>query len=233
MHPAARISQENLSESIKFYHICAHSDVKSVARDEFLGAAHLWKSRPSGRNSKPHKGLNSSTSAGHNGMMATVVQLIKRLTLRPDVTDVPGVTLRHFAGLDDVEPWLRLRELAFARQQVGVRRWTLEDFRDEMLDKPWWSNERMWLAETMSPAGNRLLIGSVTWADRATATETRAAVHWLAVAPAWRRRNVGRLLMSALEASCWDAGHHQIWLETHTAWRAAAEFYERLGYSPT
>ena len=144
-----------------------------------------------------------------------------------------GVQLRHFAGPDDIAPWLRLREAAFARQRLGVRQWTEEEFRAELLDKPWWSNERMWLAEgtALDPAQQRL-IGSVTWADRATTHEVRPAIHWLAVLPSYRRQGVGQLLMAALERSCWDAGYRQIWLETHVAWSAAGEFYQRLGYEP-
>jgi GNAT superfamily N-acetyltransferase len=178
------------------------------------------------------KGLKYTGRVGHNGNMATVLQLSKRLTVRPEVVPQHNVRLRHFEGPEDIEPWLRLREVAFARQPVGVRQWTNEDFRSEFLDKPWWSDQRMWLAQSTTPAGSRSLIGSVTWADRAAATETRPAVHWLAVHPVWRRRGIGRLLMSALEASCWDEGYRQIWLETHAAWLAAAEFYGRLGYEP-
>lgn len=166
----------------------------------------------------------------HNGNMATVLQLSKRLTARPVVAPVAGVTLRHFEGPDDIAPWLRLREAAFARLSVGVRQWTEEDFRSELLEKPWWSSGRMWLAGTTTPAGTSALVGSITWADRATAAETRPAVHWLAVHPGWRRRGIGRLLMSALEASCWDAGYRRVWLETHSAWQAASGFYRRLGY---
>ena len=164
--------------------------------------------------------------------MATVLQLSKVLTSPPVSPTIPGVQLRHFAGPDDIAPWLRLRESAFARQRVGVRQWTAEDFRAELLDKPWWSNERMWLAESPSLTGEPALIGSVTWADRANPSEVRPAIHWLAVLPAWRRQGVGHLLMSALEASCWEAGYRQIWLETHAAWSAAGEFYQRLGYEP-
>lgn len=164
--------------------------------------------------------------------MATVVQLSKVLDRRPEPVVLPGLRLRHYGGADDVLPWLRLREAAFARQRLGVRQWTPEEFRAELLDKPWWSNERMWLAEAVAAGGLPQLVGTITWADRATASEVRPAIHWLAVAPAWRRRGVGRLLLSALEASCWDAGFRQIWLETHIAWNAAGDFYRRQGYQP-
>lgn len=161
-----------------------------------------------------------------------VIQLTKRLTLRPALPEVAGIALRHFAGPDDFEPWLKLREAAFARLRVGVRQWSVEDFRSELLDKPWWANERMWLAETAGQAGAEL-VGAVTWADRSSSAEAvRPAVHWLAVHPVYRGRGVGRLLMSALETACWDADYRQIWLETHSAWTAAAEFYRRLGYEP-
>ena len=164
--------------------------------------------------------------------MTIVLQLSKILKSPPERVDLPGIQLRHFAGPEDIAPWLRLREAAFARQRVGVRQWTAEDFAAELLNKPWWSHERMWLAESTSLTGEPKLVGSVTWADRASQSEIRPAIHWLAVLPSWRQQGVGRLLMSALESSCWEAGYRQIWLETHAAWTAAGEFYKRLGYEP-
>jgi len=164
--------------------------------------------------------------------MSNVLQLSKVLTVRTELPEVPGVRLRHFAGDADIEAWLRLRDAAFARQRVGVRQWTPDDFRAELQAKPWWSHQRMWLAEALESGGAPTLVGTVTWADRSNATEVRPAIHWLAVSPAWRRRGVGRLLLAALEASCWDAGYRQIWLETHAAWTAAGEFYQRYGYLP-
>jgi GNAT superfamily N-acetyltransferase len=147
------------------------------------------------------------------------------------VPEVAEVALRHYVGTEDIDPWLKLRSAAFARQRLGIRQWTVEDFRAELLDKAWWTNQRMWLAE-MAGADGPVLVGSVTWADRATPDVVRPAVHWLAVHPALRGRGVGRMLMSALEAGCWDAGYRQVWLETHTAWTAAAAFYRRLDYAP-
>ncbi len=43
---------------------------------------------------------------------------------------------------------------------------------------------------------------------------------------------MGRLLMVHLERAAWDAGYREVFLETHAAWQAAANFYEALGYRP-
>jgi GNAT superfamily N-acetyltransferase len=67
---------------------------------------------------------------------------------------------------------------------------------------------------------------------RGTGTTERPALHWLAVHPQWRRRGVGRRLVATLERAAWDAGYREIVAETHADWRAAAAFYERLGYRP-
>jgi GNAT superfamily N-acetyltransferase len=55
-------------------------------------------------------------------------------------------------------------------------------------------------------------------------------VHWLAVLPGWRRRGVGRYLMSVLEARAWELGYREVWLETHAAWAEAVRLYQALGY---
>ena len=78
-------------------------------------------------------------------------------------------------------------------------------------------------------ADQPLPVGTVALAAQ-TAASTLAAVHWLAVLPAWRRRGVARQLMAALEERAWELGHREIFLETHAGWTAAQGFYESLGY---
>jgi mycothiol synthase len=162
--------------------------------------------------------------------MAIVLQYVHELQARPDSMTVPGVDIRNYRGGDDIEPWLALRERAFARQSVGVRTWDRHDFQREFLDRWWWRPERMWFAEAAQPSGESLVVGTVTLAMRGPSEKAVPAVHWLAVHPAWRGRGVGRLLMSALESAAWDAGYRTVLLETHAAWTAAARFYEALGY---
>lgn len=101
----------------------------------------------------------------------------------------------------------------------------------------------MWLAETLghsvpgtdSTPNQRQLIGAVTLSLRGTPDQSQAArpaVHWLVVHPRWRRRGIGKLLMMHLEAAAWNAGHREIFLETHAAWEDAVQFYQTLGYRP-
>ena len=100
------------------------------------------------------------------------------------------------------------------------------------LKKTWWRPEAMWFAETDSPSLTASAVGTVTLARRGDTPEARPAVHWLAVLPSWRRRGVGRLLITSLEAAVWETGQRQVWLETHAQWGEAAQLYESLGYGP-
>lgn len=161
--------------------------------------------------------------------MTPVLHLRRRLDRRPVVTPAPDVGVRHFTAPDDVPDWLTLRARATAGLSPPVRPWTPDDFQAEMLTKPWWRDNRTWLAIAGEP---RSPVGAVTLAERAGALGTAPIVHWLLVDPAWRRRGVGRLLMSYLEQAAWDAGWREIQLETHTGWAAAVAFYRALGYVP-
>ncbi len=164
-----------------------------------------------------------------NEPMAHVLQLTKILREPPSPSAAHGIAIRNFEGAHDITDWLGLRSRAFAREAMGVRAWTEADFQAELLDKPWWSSDRFWVAE-ISDAQARRFVGAVALAERAPG---RPAVHWLMVEPTVRRRGIGRLLMEHLEAWCWNRSYRQIWLETHTAWHKAAQFYESLGYRPT
>jgi GNAT superfamily N-acetyltransferase len=84
----------------------------------------------------------------------------------------------------------------------------------------------MWFAE--EPLAGP--VGTVALALRQSAEGTVPVVHWLCVLPTWRRRGIGRLLMTNLEQAAWDEGYRQVALETHESWRAAAALYDSLGY---
>jgi GNAT superfamily N-acetyltransferase len=164
--------------------------------------------------------------------MTTVLQLTHKLIDWPAAAPIADVRLRHYEGPQDINTWLELRRRAFARQQVGVRDWEAADFEREFLHKSWWHPRAMWFAETKSSMLPPAAVGTVTLARRGDAPEGKPVVHWLAVLPSYRRRRIGRLLMSALETSVWDAGGRQVWLETHSQWAEAARLYESLGYVP-
>lgn len=167
-------------------------------------------------------------------LMSNVLHLYRTLLEPPELPTVLGVGLRHFASPEDAAVWLEIRHRAFAREKVGVRQWTAADFEAEFLSKPWWSPERMWLAEAesgMPGVAATSPIGTITLAFRGSGAEAQPVIHWLAVLPSWRRRGVARLLLAALEKSCWDAGYREVGLETHAGWTAALRFYERAGFS--
>jgi GNAT superfamily N-acetyltransferase len=172
-----------------------------------------------------------------------VRQVSKRLEHRPMAEIDQAAVIREFGGDMDVAPWLDLRHRAFARERLGVREWTAADFRAEFTSRWWWRPDWMWLAEVeqtssilpfslpAEAAGTpKTLIGSVVLAMRGEPEKARPVVHWLIVHPRWRRRGIARAIMSHLEAAAWDAGHREIFLETHSAWIAAGKFYKALGY---
>ena len=161
--------------------------------------------------------------------MASVVQRRRLLSHRPEIEPVTGVRIRSYQGEQDIPGWLVLRERAFARETLGVRRWEVADFYGEFLDRKWWRPDWMWFAEAPEE-NNDCPVGTVALAMRQSAEGAVAVVHWLCVLPKWRRRGIGRLLMTTLEQAAWDAGHRQVALETHQAWRAAAACYDAMGY---
>ncbi len=165
--------------------------------------------------------------------MATVLQLVKRLSDCPRPRVLPGIALRHYHDSRDIPTWLELRHRAFARAKPGVQRWTVADFEADLIGRPWWRPERLWFAMAAEPGGGSpFAVGTVVLADRAVGGAIVPAVHWLAVAPTWRRRGVGRHLLETLETRAWELGHREVFLETHVGWTAAARLYESLGYEP-
>jgi GNAT superfamily N-acetyltransferase len=166
--------------------------------------------------------------------MAPVLQLCKSLAARPESLSISGVAVRTFATDDDIAAFLDLRHRAFARQRVGVRQWTSDDFLQEFVNHWWWQPARMWFAEQESDiaaGGPKQLVGSATLAMRGEPDSARPVVHWLMVLPTARRRGIGRLLMAHVERAAWDAGYREVYLETHAQWLAAVQFYESLGYT--
>ena len=164
--------------------------------------------------------------------MATVKNLRLELRRRPEIVAPVDVALRHYGGTVDIERWLAIRNRAFAREKLGVGQWDAGDFEREFLAKPWWSPQRMWLAQARLAGDDWPVVGTVTWADRGRPPEAKAAVHWLAVLPGFRRQGVGRLLLETLHQACWDAGYREVFLETHAAWAGAERLYAALGYQP-
>jgi GNAT superfamily N-acetyltransferase len=172
-------------------------------------------------------------------VMASVLHFRRQLDAPPAARDLPEITIRHIHVPDDIAAWLALRNGAMAGQKPPVRPWTQGDFAAEMSDKPWWNPQCTWLAiagERGSPAIDVRdqvgVVGAVTLALREGAAGTVPVVHWLLVDPDFRRRGIGRLLMSNLERAAWDAGWREVQLETHAGWREAVAFYHSMGYAP-
>ena len=162
--------------------------------------------------------------------MADVMQMTKPLLARSAIPEHPAVAVRNYRGPDDIAIWLEIRRQAFATEKPAARRWTADDFTAEVLDKPWWSPARMWLAENVEDGSP---LGTVMLVMRAGGDEVRPVVHWLAVVPRWRRLGLARLLMAHLEDYCWQQGYRQINLETHANWQAAVQLYHALGFRNT
>lgn len=145
-------------------------------------------------------------------MTATVLQLRKNLKTRPVVPEDEDHHVRNFTGPHDIPVWLEIRRQAFATERPVIRSWSTGDFVAEVLEKPWWSPQRMWLAFNRE---HEAAVGSVICAMRGKPGQDVPVVHWLAVVPAARRAGVGQLLMAHLEAYCWQQGYRTLQLETH------------------
>ena len=173
---------------------------------------------------------------------SVIVRLVHELEQRPADPLVPPAFIRTYAGQQDIEPWLGIRNAAFAF--LGGRPWTTGDFRREFLSQPWWPAATLWLAEIRSPDCQRLdltgaasprsgeravCVGSVLLAP-ATRDPDGAVLRWLAVHPAWQRRGIARLLVTRAEQAAWDARRPRILVETHARWTAALSFYTACGY---
>jgi GNAT superfamily N-acetyltransferase len=161
--------------------------------------------------------------------MASILHFRKRLDGPPVALAVSEIEVRQLIVPADVPAWLELRERAVAGLVPAPRPWLHADYEAEMFDKPWFHAEWNWLAVAKESPSQP--VGAVTLAIR-EGTERVPVVHWLLVDPAWRRRGVGRLLMTHLERAAWDAGSREVQLETHTGWAAAVTFYQSMGYAP-
>jgi GNAT superfamily N-acetyltransferase len=171
--------------------------------------------------------------------MTPVLHFAKSLAFEPITRDVPGLEIRPFRDEADVDAWLALREAAFAGLVKSARPWTQADFRREFTGKPWWSPEHCWFATLSesnltvdSPGMGSPIAGSVVLGRSGRPPDDEACVMWLMVHPTWRRRGVGRALLTILEQAVWNAGEQRIVLETHRNWRDAVQLYQQCGYAP-
>ncbi|MGC3970811.1 MAG: GNAT family N-acetyltransferase [Pirellulales bacterium] len=152
--------------------------------------------------------------------LSNIIRLRKELISVPIACEVPGVTVRTFAGPGDAEAWLNLRAAAFAEIVAAGRPWTTADFHREFLAKPWWSPGVMWLAtptanaERQRPESSTSLAGAITLGRAGRPPNEVASVQWLMVDPQFRRRGVAMLLLNTLEAETWHFGERTLTLET-------------------
>jgi GNAT superfamily N-acetyltransferase len=159
----------------------------------------------------------------------SILHFRRQLFRPPDAVSVAGINVRNVWIPDDIGAWLALRDRAMADQIPRVRPWSDSDFFPEMQSKSWWWPERTWLAFALDTASP---VGAVTLAVREGVAGKIPVVHWLLVDPAWRRRGIGRLLVSHLERAAWNDGWREIELEKHAGWTAAVAFYQSIGYAP-
>jgi GNAT superfamily N-acetyltransferase len=167
--------------------------------------------------------------------MSSVVHLRKQLSHPPVALSVAGVAVRPIVVPEDIDAWLALRERATAGLLPPVRRWSREDFTAEMVQKPCWRSDWTWMASRCASVNDEssreTLIGTVTLALRRGREASVPVIHWLLVDPAWRRRGIGRLLVSQLEVATWNTGGREVQLETHSGWTEAVAFYQSVGYA--
>lgn len=76
--------------------------------------------------------------------------------------------------------------------------------------------------------GEIVATGALIWRTAVTAEIVR-----MSVAPAWRRRGVGRLVVNALCAEAGRRGFQRVVLETTADWHEVVAFYQRCGFQLT
>ena len=95
---------------------------------------------------------------------------------------------------------------------------------------PWARWDHGWVAEAAdTDAGAPVIRGFATAAYEAW--HGRLVLWFLYIAPAWRRRGVGRALLAAVEAHGRGVGATHVWLETSNVNVPGVAAYERLGYA--
>jgi ribosomal protein S18 acetylase RimI-like enzyme len=88
---------------------------------------------------------------------------------------------------------------------------------------PWARWDRGWVAEDGEIRG----FATAEY----EAWHARLVLWFLYIAPAWRRRGVGRALLAQVEAHGRSVGATHVWLETSNVNVPGVAAYERLGYS--
>ena len=94
---------------------------------------------------------------------------------------------------------------------------------------PWARWDRGWVAEDVTSAGGSAIRGFA--AAEFEAWHARLILWFLYIAPAWRRRGMGRALLDVAETYGRSVGATHVWLETSNVNVPAIAAYERLGYS--
>src|SRR4051794_35938660 len=120
--------------------------------------------------------------------MASIDQLTRILTSRPEIPSVAGINVRNFQSDSDIQAWIDVRQRAFSREKLGVRSWTEEDFRTEFQAKWWWNPGHIWFAEEAGGLMGNQAVGAIALAMRGISQDdAKPVVHWLAVAPRCQR----------------------------------------------
>jgi ribosomal protein S18 acetylase RimI-like enzyme len=89
---------------------------------------------------------------------------------------------------------------------------------------PWASWDAGWVAEEAGSIRGFATAGYEPW-------HQRLVLWFLYIAPAWRRRGVGRALLERVEAHGREVGATHVWLETSSANVPGVAAYSRLGYA--
>ena len=152
-----------------------------------------------------------------------VVRLVLPLSEgNPATSSLPGTIIRQ------VEPSLETNAIAELTEIIREHgAWpSAAGFQAEFASRPG-REVIVWLAESGGgPAGLVALVLA------RHAAGVRASVAWLLVAPAVRRRGVGRALVAAAVQAARDRAADEVWVETRSDWDDAAGFWQAVGFRP-
>lgn len=145
---------------------------------------------------------------------------IRALDRRTDRRAVEAIdTAFETSAVFDVVPGARGIELALRPlAEPLVKRYSIGE-----VFAPWARWDAGWVAADGGGVHGFAVAGYEAWHER-------LVLWFLYIAPAWRRRGVGRALLERVEAHGREVGATHVWLETSSVNVPGVAAYERLGY---
>ncbi|PHS12691.1 MAG: hypothetical protein COA78_07845 [Blastopirellula sp.] len=153
------------------------------------------------------------------------VKLIKQLNHQDIPKTDDSILIQSLNQEPKPVDWRDLHHQVFSPQSESG--WTGKRFDSEFLMKDWWNPETMWFS---IDATTNQISGSITL-ELSSKNPELGIVHWLMVAPNFRRQGIALALLAKLEEYAIDHGATELQAETLSSWEDAMAFYLRQGFT--